>query len=89
MVTKVDVNLSKLDQALLQEDLSKHQKWKMDWFMQFYPDKCEVIRITNKRNTLIHKFNIHGTKLQTVLDSKYLRVTLSSDLSWKNMWTIQ
>ena len=50
--------------------------------MQFNPDKCEVIRITNKRNPLTNKYYIHDTELLTVKDAKYLRVTVSSDLSW-------
>ena len=70
------------DQALLQKDLDKLQKWERDWLMQFNPDKCEVIRITNKRNPLTNKYYIHDTELLTVKDAKYLGVTVSSDLSW-------
>ena len=73
---------SKEDQTLLQQDLDKLQEWEHDWLMQFNADKCEVIRITNKRNPLAHDYDIHGTKLQTVKNAKYLGVTISSDLSW-------
>ena len=73
---------SKEDLTLLQQDLDKLQEWEHDWLMQFNADKCEVIRITNKRNPLAHDYDIHGTKLQTVKNAKYLGVTISSDLSW-------
>ena len=52
------------------------------WIKQFNPDKCGVIRITNKRHSLAQEYYIHGTKLQTVNDAKYLGVAISSDLSW-------
>ena len=70
------------DQALLQEEFNKLHKWERDWLMQFNPDKCEVIRITNKRNPLTNKYCIHDKELLTVKDAKYLRVTVSSVLSW-------
>ena len=73
---------SEENQALLQEDLDKLQKWENDWLMPFNPDKCEVMRITNKRNPLTNKYCIHDTELLTVKDAKYLGVTVSSDLSW-------
>ena len=72
---------SKEDQILLQQDLDKLQEWEHDWLIQF-SDRCEVIRITYKRNPLAHDYDIHGTKLQTVKNTKYLGMTISSDLSW-------
>ena len=73
---------SKDDQTLLQQDQAKLQEWDHDWLMQFNAAKCEVIRMTNKRHPLAHDYDIHGTKLQTVKNAKYLGVTKSSDLSW-------
>ena len=73
---------SKEDQAILQEDLDKLQKWEWVWLMQFNPDRCEVVRITNKRNPLMHKYHTYGTQLQTVKGAKYLGITINSDLSW-------
>ena len=63
---------SKEDQTLLQQDLAKLQEWEHDLLMQFNADKCEVIRITNERNPLAHDYDIHGTKLQRVKNTKFL-----------------
>ena len=64
---------SKEDQALPEGDIDKLQKWERDWLMQFNPDKCEVIMITNKRNPQIRKYYIHNTQLQTGKDAKELQ----------------
>ena len=37
------------DAESLQDDLNKLQDWEADWKRHFNPDKCELIRITNKR----------------------------------------
>ena len=73
---------SKEDQHKLQEDLTRLEEWESKWLMQFNPDKCEVLRITNKKKPLIRKYRIHGGGLQTVSQSKYLDTTINSDLSW-------
>ena len=47
----------------LQEDLNKLQEWGQRWQMGFNADKCEVIRITNKKMPLCSDYTIHNQKL--------------------------
>ena len=70
------------DQTILQEDLRKLQEWERKWQMQFNADKCEVLRITKKKNPTICNYSLHDQHLQTVKQAKYLGATISSDLSW-------
>ena len=68
----------------LQKDLENLQVWEDRWFMSFNPDKCEVLRITNKRKNILETdYTIHGSTLRTVDNAKYLGVTIQSNLSWK------
>ena len=52
--------------------------------MEFHPNKCQVLRVTNKRNIIDAEFHIHGTSLQVVHRAKYLRITTDKQLSWKD-----
>ena len=52
--------------------------------MAFNPDKCEVIRITNKKKPFIFDYILHGIKLQTTKNTEYLGLNISDDLSWSN-----
>ena len=71
-----------IDQTILQEELHKLEQWEDKWQMQFNADKCEVIRITNKRNHITDNYSIHGKQLKIVKQAKYLGTTISSHLSW-------
>ena len=54
-----------------------------DWLMEFNPDKCEVIRFTNRRESKIATYySIHDQKLKEVKCAKYLGVTIDRTLSW-------
>ena len=52
--TLVDrITHTKEDQIKLQEYLAKLEQCDKDWPMDFHPDKCEVLRITKKKKSLI------------------------------------
>lgn len=70
------------DSQILQEDLQALQKWEETWQMSFNPTKCEVLRITKKRNPIKATYQIHGHTLTLAKTGKYLGVTLSHDMSW-------
>ena len=52
--------------------------------MSFNPDKCEVIRITNKKKIIVAKYTIHGQVLHETNRAKYLGVTIDNTLSWNS-----
>ena len=45
-------------------------------------NKCYVLSITLKRNSIFHDYNILGATLMRVTNHDYLGVTISSDLNW-------
>lgn len=69
---------SKQDCVELQQDLDRLQEWEKKWQMAFNAEKCEVLCISNKKHPIQHSYFIHGQKLATKTDSKYLGVTISS-----------
>jgi hypothetical protein len=46
--------------------------------MSFNPDKCEVIRITNKKKIIDAKYAIHDQVLHETNRAKYLGVTIDN-----------
>jgi hypothetical protein len=68
----------------LQDDLNSLQNWERDWLMEFHPEKCQVLHISNKRNPLEYNYNIHGHILKEAETSKYLGINLNRTLSWNN-----
>ena len=70
------------DAESLQDDLNKLQDWEADWQMHVNPDKCELIRITNKGKTIKITYLIQSVHLKQTKRAKYLGLTFSNTLSW-------
>ena len=66
----------------LQKDLDALGKWADDWKMVFNPQKCEFLRIANKKHTILAQYNIQNKPIKEVNHAKYLGVTISQNLSW-------
>ena len=78
---------SKEDIDILQKDLDLLQSWELMWKMEFHPQKCQVLRITNKIKFIKSKYNIHGFTLEETNAAKYLGVVIDSKLNWKNQYS--
>ena len=55
---------------------------RVNWLMAFKPDKCEVIRIANKKTPTLFNYTLHGASLKKTDSAKYLGVSITRDLSW-------
>ena len=65
----------------LQQDLDSLQVWESKRQIAFNADKCEVLRITNKRRPICADYYIHSQRLASNTDAKYLGETISNYLS--------
>ena len=70
------------DCQALQSDLTTLESWESEWLMAFNPEKCEVIRITKKKKTVLFDYKLHGITLQLTKNAKYLGIQISDDLAW-------
>ena len=50
--------------------------------MELNINKCSVLSITLKRNSIFHDYNILGAMPKRVTNHDYLGVAMSSDLDW-------
>ena len=51
--------------------------------MEFNPDKCEMIRVTKKKNPIIFPYKLHNFEMKTNENAKYLGVIISHDFNWR------
>ena len=70
------------DTKILQDDLNNLQNWEQEWRMEFHPQKCQVLRISNKRHNIISDYFIHNEKLEETPQGKYLGINIDQKLSW-------
>ena len=71
------------DTHTLQKDLDTLQMWEKINKMEFHPQKCQVMSITNKRSPYKHTYQIHNISLQKVNKAKYLGITIDDKLTYK------
>ncbi|KAI8479038.1 hypothetical protein Bbelb_432280 [Branchiostoma belcheri] len=70
------------DSQLHQKDLNTLEEWQSKWLMQFNPEKCYIMHITNKRTPHATSYQFCGQALATTKIHPYLGVTLTSGLKW-------
>ena len=77
--------LSTSDAQKLQSDLDSLYHWAETWLMRFNTSKCHVMHITQaKLNRTNFSYNLSGNSLNVMNESKYLGVTIQSNLKWKS-----
>ena len=69
------------DQVILKNDLETISSWAENWLMELNNNKCSVLSITLKRNSIFHDNNILGAMLKRVTNNDYLGVT-TSEPNW-------
>ena len=77
------------DQVILKNDLETISSWAENWLMELNNNKCSVLSITLKRNSIFHYNNILGAMLKRGTNNDYLGVTTSSELNWLRHVTIR
>ena len=70
------------DTLKLQDDITALLNWEREWSMEFHPDKCKLLRITNKIKIIEGDYYMHNIKLDQVNEAKYLGIILHKKLSW-------
>ena len=74
------------DSAILQKDLETLQIWEKKWKMEFHPGKCQLLRITNKKNPITSPYFIHGIPISETDSAKYLGVIIDSTLNFRQQY---
>ena len=70
------------DHLMLQYDLNGLVSWSYDWDLNFNPSKCDVLKISRKRNSAFRNYTIEANALSETNSVKDLGVVISSTLSW-------
>ncbi|KAI8517480.1 hypothetical protein Bbelb_060610 [Branchiostoma belcheri] len=64
------------------EDIDNISLWERRWLMEFNPSKCEVMTIPSSKTPITHSYILHNQLLNKVSSTRYLGVTISSNLTW-------
>ena len=72
------------DHACLQYDLRNLESWAKTWQMQFNIAKCQLLSISNKKNTRKFDYTLDSQYLTPTDDHDYLGVRCRRDLRWSS-----
>lgn len=73
------------DNNLLQKDMDSLHRWSQTWQMEFNVDKCHTMHIgRSERNRKTFDYNLGGQVLASDVNTSYLGVRLSNNMSWKS-----
>ena len=72
------------DQLQFQSDLDSLSRWGQSWGMQFNTKKCNILTISNRRETLSKFYQIEGNVLANVDIATYLGVLINKSLSFSD-----
>ena len=75
------------DTVILQKDLDQLQTWEEKWKMEFHPQKCQLLRVTNKKKIIKENYKIHDVTLEETDAAKYLGITIDNQLRWKHHYS--
>ena len=55
--------------------------------MEFHPGKCQLLKVTNKKQPIPTHYTIHDTPLLETDSAKYLGVVIDSNLNWRYQYS--
>ena len=73
---------SSQDCLSLQNDLDQLSSWSESWQLNFNVKKCYHLGITCKKFPTLFQYTLNGLHISKVNSTRYLGVTISSNLSW-------
>jgi hypothetical protein len=71
------------DCLLLQRDLSSIYEWCKRWKLRLNLDKCEIMTVTNRANTLEFVYHMDNVQLGRVSHATDLGIVFESNLSFE------
>ena len=79
--------LNQIDQVILENDLDTISSWAKTWLMELNVNKCCVLSITLKHNSIFYDYDKIGAIHKRVTNNDYLGVAISSDPNW--LWHVK
>ena len=76
------------DCFILQENLTSLGQWEADWQMKFSVAKCQSMRVTRHQHNkqILFDYSLHNQTLENVQSAKYLGITISDNMDFRNFF---